>query len=144
MDLGAHIFKANEADPSWQAGLWILARPLQKDLPENISVEEACERFGIARSTAYEAARAISNRLAPEAAPNPSFEQELREKDFTIAMLRYQLSHPSSRIEGERTQLSHAYREYLEDRRAHYGVTIELASQLLKISVDTLKKTLAP
>lgn len=141
---GAHIFNANEATPSWRAGLWILARPLQKDLPESSSIEEACQRFGIARSTAYEAAKAISNRLATEAVPDASREQALREKDFTIAMLRYQLGHPGSRIDGERVQLSSGYRAYLEDRRAHYGVTLELASQVLGISIDTLKKTLAP
>jgi transposase InsO family protein len=141
------ILNINAASASAQAGLWLITRSLHKVFPESVPVEEVCRRLGIGRSVAYEAAERISRRLqAPGRVAtrardeHAACKQALCERDFEIEMLRYQLDHPSSREAGARIQFEPTYKAFVEDRRAHYGVTIERASQILKIPVDTMKK----
>lgn len=121
---------------------------MHKILQEDLSVEEVCRRLGIGRSVAYEAAELISRRLqtsgqTPTSARNEPLAcgQSLRERDFEIEVLRYQLDHPGAREEaGIRIQFDPAYKAFVEDRRSHYGVTIERASACLRVPIDTLKK----
>jgi hypothetical protein len=110
-------------------------------------VEEVCRRLGIGKSVAYEAAELISQRLtapgksaAKDGTEHAHCERALRDRDFEIAVIRYQLDHPGSREAGIRIQFDPSYKAHVEACRAQYGVTIERASQILHIPIDTLKK----
>jgi hypothetical protein len=141
------MINVNAIPASWQAGLLLLARPLQKIFLMDTSVEEVCRGLGISRSAAYEAAELIGKRLttftptAVEASDaHVSCNKKFKERDFEIEVLRYQLDHPGSREAGVRMQFDTSYKTFVESRRAHYGVTIERASQILTIPIDTMKK----
>lgn len=108
-------------------------------------MESVCTTLGIGRSAAYAAAELIKRRLSwmpntPQKPCNQASCQVIRTYQFENEILRYQVKHPDAREDGVRIQFDPAYKAIVEDRRSHYGLTIECVSQILKIPLDTLKK----
>lgn len=101
------------------------------------------------RDAARAAARLIESRIFARAQPVPppgesaaeaALKRKLQEKDFEIEIIRYEATHPTCRQPGMRTQLDTGYKAFVDDSRNRYGVTVQRASEILSISIDTLKK----
>ena len=141
-----NIFNVKETKAHLQAGFWILTRSLFDRFPADRSVENVCKELQIGRSAAYDAATQISKLLSPSTSTVTiqdrvmTLEQTLREKEFIIDALQYELEHPGDRTPGKRTQFDLNYKIFVEDCRQRYGLTFQKASDLLGISIDTLKK----
>ena len=139
-------FSIETASASLQAGLWITARSIFERFPPQTAVESVCAILGVGRGSAYATAGMISSRLhraQPKESAKPCDKIRcgaVREKDFEIEVLRYQLNNPGCRQAGVRIQFDLAYKAFVEDRRAHYGLFNERVSQILSIPLDTLKK----
>jgi hypothetical protein len=122
------------------------ALPLYKRFPPDTSVETVCASLGVGRSSAYASAgmiRSCLHRAQPKESAKPCDKIRcgaVRERDFEIELLRYELNNPGCRKAGVRIQFDPAYKAFVEDRRAHYGLINERVSQILSIPLDTLKK----
>ena len=127
-----------------QAGLWIITRSLYDRFPADLPVDGLCRRLDIGRGAAYGEAGRIAGLLLSPREPDSDHDaranRELREKDFEIDILRYERDHPGCRTPGIRMQFDSDYKGFVDKRRSHYEVTIERASQILMIPVDSLKK----
>jgi transposase InsO family protein len=145
---GTHIFKVEEAAASWQAGIWLMSQSFFERYPVDLSLEEVCTRLGVGRSSAYAAADEITRRLLQiprkQSGPMPLTAQGCRgcaEMAFDNECLRYELSHPGCRGQGEvRLHFDPRYKAFIEECRARHGLTLERVSKILGVSIDTLKK----
>lgn len=122
----------------------MMTRVLFDLYPRDLPVEEACRRAGIGRSSAFAAQAEILRRLGwrppgTEAKSRPDGDN--RAKDFEIEVLRYERDHPGCRGSGEvRLQFTPGYKECVHQARAQYAIPIPIASRILLIPEDTLKK----
>jgi hypothetical protein len=109
-------------------------------------MDEVCQKLGISRSIAYGTADLLKRRMlypqvkTPIEKSNDLLQREIIEKDFEIAILRYEVEHPGSREAGVRTHFDPAYKSFVNERRNQAGLSVQKASEILSIPLDTLKK----
>src|SRR5215210_888826 len=136
-----------------QVGIWILGKKIDAYLGPVSDASDLCQRSGISRSAAYDAANKLERQLlntgiggaqkaaAPQADPQiTKLQREIKKLQFERDAIRMERDHPEARVQGERNHFTPEYKRFIDERRRYYGITLEEASQILNLSIDSLKK----